>query len=322
MPVLNFFPCGLKEELVVWQNISISSVEYQKLAEKHQFIRFPDNKRKIAYPMRPGCEGILNSLGFKSVTVRTSDYLNAFSDLCKYGFVSLLMDEGFQAFHESPAEVERNSVSKLYGSSIYQFPPSNPALKIYEGIEVRKQYWNFPTAGPIGGISISYITTPYFIKPMDEILEGTDLTPYVRMECPMSCREKNCLFYSEGGLIGKFAKFTDNGFRCKFEGGYEKFVLLLDKRPEVKENPPANRVNIEPSYATVCQWAEKKYGEEEIRTKIREARGELVSGKRNVNKARHEYNSILKLIDRLPTEFQLPNGQTATWDKNMLKIEV
>ena len=114
MPALNFFQCKLEDKLVIWQNMGMSGNEYHKLGQTHESIRFPDNKRKIAYPMHSGCEGILDSLGFKPVTVRTSDYLNAFSDLCKYGFITFLMDNGFQALHESPAKVEANQVSKLY----------------------------------------------------------------------------------------------------------------------------------------------------------------------------------------------------------------
>ena len=326
MPVLNFFPCKLGGELVIWRNEDISSTEYHQLREKHCFIRFPDNRRKMAYPMRGGYEILLSELGFRPIPVKTSDYLSAFSDLCKYGFVSFLMDLGFQALHENPAKVEASSIAKLYNtdSPIYEFPPSDPELVIYEGVGVRKQYWNPPTSGPIGGISIRYTTTPYFVKPLDEILEGVeDFSPYVQMKCPVDCGKKDCPFYSEKRLIGKFIGFADGGFPCKMlEGDYKKFVRLSDRRQGIEENPPANRVSIERNLATISQWAEKRHGKKDILTEIREARGEEIAGRKNPKKVVHDYKSTLKLIELLPEQFQLPNGQPVTWDKNMLRIEV
>jgi len=323
MPLMNVLCCELEDDdLLIWKNPQISGEEFHAMKGRYDSIHFMNwQGDQIAIPRCGGWGRILDKLGFEEIGVNVEDYIGPFSELCVCGFVSLLMDEGFKPIRERQNMVKTNRASALYdvNSPIFEYRE----LKMYEGIRVRRQYWDTPGYPPFGGVSLKYTTTTYFTEPLDKVLGGIDMLGlWVQMNCPHNCENIECPFYSETRIIGRLKGFSKSGETCPSATDYSVFVDLYDRREGIDKNPPAHRVSMETSFPQIQQWAEKKYGDVTIRDEMDKVRGLRYEGRANPQKVRYEYESIMKFIKGLPSRFQLPNGQWARLEKNMLEVVV
>lgn len=319
MAKLNLFKVHLDRELRLWEIPDVPNKELKKIDNEFGIVL--DYINGIAYPSTEDEVELLDRLGFKRFTDAPENWLKPFANLCRYAFIEKLISEGFVPIHENQNKVKYNRVKELYrkDKSLFNFNE----LSLLEGLRIGSYYFNPPTSHPLVALVANYTTTLYFTEPLTSVIDGVDLGEfYVQMKCDPFCDKSSCTFFGESRFIGKFVGFTNEGELCQHENSVvDKYVKLYPRRDGLNANPCAARVSMERNDPLICKWASEKYGKDDLKDVLDEARNLRDSrGRQKKDKTGDYYRKLMKLIGNIDNTLRLPNGQIAKFEKEMLEV--
>lgn len=322
MAHLNVYECQLPDEdLRIWRYPSKNKDIPQSIDERYDSITTDrEASPTIAVPTNEDGRQVLEEeTGYELNTVPWKDYLWIYSNQVQYSVIRhLIENHDFTPLQVDQTEAETHRVTEVYRTD----PVAEPVdgLEIRQGLKVRSRFWNLPDQGPFVGVNFAYTTTNLFTEPLDDVLDGVGNQDYwLKMNCPADCPHEDCTFHGHAGLIGEFNGFTDSGETCQYAAdGSGQYVAVSSAVDGISNNPPVERVAIEPSYANIRQWATDKYGRRHsgvIQDISRKRLGipDRLSEKKAANQeAKFELGQLNDLMDDIDRDVELLTGQTLT----------
>lgn len=319
---LNVYECRpTDDDLRVWRHPSNDKDIAVAIDREHDSITTDTQATPaIAVPTNEVGKRVLeDKTGYEPATVPWRKYLGVYSNMVQYGIVHhLVMNHDFEPLQVDQDDAKNNRVYEVYKTKPI-FEPVD-GLEIRPGLKVRSRFWDFPDQGPTVGIIFTYTTKNYFTDPLNELFDGTTSQDYwLEMNCPSDCPHEECTFYWQDGLIGHFEGFAGTGEECRYDDiDSDQFISLSPAAPGVTQNPPVERVVIEPSYANIRQWATDKYGSgksgiiESISKERLDAPTHMSYGRVNEREAKFEQDRLEEMVSSIAKDVELPTGQTVT----------
>lgn len=327
---LNVYECQLPDDdLRVWRHPSNDKNIAIAIDREHDSIT-TDTEATPAIAVPTNAEGrriLEDETGYEQTTVPWKRYLATYSNLVQYGIINHLVENhGYTPLQVDQDDAKNNRVYEVYKPDPIYEPVDG--LEIRPGLKVRSRFWNFPDQGPSVGIIFSYTTKNYFTDSIEDLLTGTsDQDYWLEMNCPSDCPHDKCTFYGQDGLIGHFNGFTNQGEDCRYTADdAEQFVSLSTTAHGVTENPPAERVVIEPSYANIRKWATEKHGPgesgiiESISKERLGAPSHMGYGTVNEREAKLEQDRIEEMLSAIDKNIELPSGQPVTLSDEPIQL--
>lgn len=298
-----FVPEMFRVNCQLWDGISTEAIR----ARMYPINVFGDTTSQQLYAYgNPGLEDdVYRKEGFLLGTVNIQQSPQFVGRFAADAVTDFLQSQGFVLARRYYATYKRELVNigdplkKLYG-----------ALELRQSYQVQVMYLNFE-----GTLKYCLVVAPKlrheFIVSLERINNKVDCTGrFLKLTCPAECDVYTCELHRwRGKIVGRFAGFTDQGFRCEYLTTQEEansHIALSDAR--VALDVPAQVCHLEASLSNIRFVFDGVFDNRKVIDligKIRLLSGDLLpSGRRvNLEVGRKRYEDCLGLVQRL-AEFE------------------